>query len=137
MVAVTARARCLQVAAGTPQLNLRQKVAQAQMSLAEDDGEELQDRLLNAQSDAARPPPHTRCGGIKHLRERRGKEKEVSAVRWPSYRGVYVLWCYKELHLLKIGLGAYPPEMYFKVLILYENSVFHSALGLILRKAVS
>ena len=38
-------------------------------------------------------------------------EKEVSAVRWPSYRGVYVLWCYKELHLLKIGLGAYPPEM--------------------------
>ena len=41
----------------------------------------------------------------------RCKEKEVSAVRWPSYRGVYVLWCYKELHLLKIGLGAYPPEM--------------------------
>ena len=32
-------------------------------------------------------------------------------MRWPSYRGVYVLWCYKELHLLKIGLGAYPPEM--------------------------
>ena len=39
----------------------------------------------------------------------RSREKEVSAVRWPSYRGVYVLWCYKELHLLKIGLSAMMP----------------------------
>ena len=40
------------------------------MPHAEDDGLELQVPLLDPQSDAARPPPHARCGGhIKYLRE--------------------------------------------------------------------